>query len=198
MVDEVLSTCDVSHQHQHWLLYFSVSIHMCLHRNWFSTYQSIYDGVVFMGNDFSCKIVGVGSIQIKMHDGTVRKLIDVRHVPKLSKNLITLGVLYYVGYRCTTQGGVLKVSKGILVVMKAKRIGNLYQLEGRTKINQAVVAYEGGSNSIHLWNQHLGHMCEKGIKVLVDRKSLPSLKFLNLNFCKYCVFGKQCRQKFKT
>ena len=35
-------------------------------------------------------------------------------------------------------------------------------------------------------------------KVLVDRKSLPSLKFLNLNFCKYCLFGKQCRQKFKT
>jgi hypothetical protein len=41
-------------------------------------------------------------------------------------------------------------------------------------------------------------MSEKGIKVLVDRKSLPSLKFLNLNFYKYCVFGKQCRQKFKT
>ena len=41
-------------------------------------------------------------------------------------------------------------------------------------------------------------MSEKGIKALVDRMSLPSLKFLNLNFFKYCVFGKQCRQKFKT
>ena len=40
-------------------------------------------------------------------------------------------------------------------------------------------------------------MSEKGLKVLIDRKSLPSLKFLNLNFCKYCVFGKKCRQKFK-
>jgi hypothetical protein len=86
----------------------------------------------FMGNYFSCKIVGVGSVQIKMHDGFVRTLTDVRHVPELRNNLISLGVLYSVGYRCTTQGGVLKVSKGILVVMKAKRIGNLYQLEGRT------------------------------------------------------------------
>jgi hypothetical protein len=196
MVDEVFSTCDVSHQHHHWLLDSGASNHMCLRRNWFSTYQS-GDGVVFMGNDFSCKIVGVDSVHIRMHDGYVRKLIDVRHVPELRKNLISLGVLDFVGYKCATQGGVLKVSKGILVVMKAKRIENLYHLEGRTKVNQAVVAYEYASDFARLWYQHLGHMSEKGIKVLVDRKSFPSLKFLNLNFCKYCVFGKQCRQKFK-
>jgi hypothetical protein len=171
---------------------------MCLHRNWFSTYQSIDDGVVFMGNDLSCKIVGFGSIQIKMHDGSVRTLTYVIHVPKLRNNLIFLGVLDFVRYKCTSQGGVLKVSKGILVVMKEKRIRKLYWLEGRIEVNQAVVASEDESDSVLLWHQHLGHMSEKGLKVLVDLKSLPSLKFLNLNFCKYCVFGKQCRQKFKT
>ena len=40
-------------------------------------------------------------------------------------------------------------------------------------------------------------MSEKGLKVLVNHKLLPNLKSLNLNFCKHCVFGKQCRQKFK-
>jgi hypothetical protein len=123
MVDEVLFTCDVSHQYQHWLLDSGASIQMCLHRNWFSTYQSIDDGIVFS------KIIGVGSIQIKMHDGSVGTLTNIRHVPELGKNLIFLGVIDYVGYKCTTQGGVLKVSKGILIVMKAKKIGNLYQLE---------------------------------------------------------------------
>jgi hypothetical protein len=198
MVDEVLFTCDVSHQHQHWLLDSGASSHKCLHRNWFSTYQSIDDGVVFMGNDFFCKIVGVGSVRIKMHDGSLRTLTDIRDVPELRKNLICLGVIDSAGYRCTTQGGVLKAFKGILVVMKAKMVENLYQLEGRTEKNQVVVASEGASVSVRLWHQHLGHMSEKGLKVLVDCKSLPSLKFLNLNFCKYCVFGKQCRQKFKT
>jgi hypothetical protein len=127
-----LSTCDVSHQHQHWVLDSGASSHMCLHRNWFSTYQSIDDGVFFMGNDFYCKIVGVGSVHIKMHDGFVRTLKDVSHVLELRKNLISLGVLDYVIYECTNQGGLLKVSKDILLVMKAKRIGNLYQLGGRT------------------------------------------------------------------
>jgi hypothetical protein len=75
---------------------------------------------------FVCKIVGFGSIQIKMHDGIVRTLTYVRHVLELRKNLIYLGVLDSSGYKCTTQGGVLKVSKGILVVMKTKRNGNLY------------------------------------------------------------------------
>ena len=46
-----------------------------------------------MGNDISCKVVGIGSIQIKMFDGTIKILTDVRHVPEVRKNLISLGVL---------------------------------------------------------------------------------------------------------
>jgi len=32
----------------------------------------------------------------------------------------------------------------------------------------------------------------------MNRKLLPDLKSLKLDFCKYCVFGKQCKQRFKT
>jgi hypothetical protein len=53
-----------------------------------------------------------------------------------------------------------------------------------------VVASKDENDYVCLWHHNLDHMSEKGLKVLVDRKSLPSLKFLNLNFCKYCVFGK--------
>jgi hypothetical protein len=68
------------------LLHSGASNHMFLHRNWFSTYQSIDDAIVFMGNVFSCKIVGVGSIHIKMNYGNVRILTDVRHVLELRNN----------------------------------------------------------------------------------------------------------------
>jgi hypothetical protein len=119
---------------------------MCLHKNWFSTYQSIDVGIVFIGNNFSCKIVGVGSIQIKMDDLIVITLKYVRNVPKLRKKLISLGVIYNVGYKCTTQGGVLNVSKGILVVMKVRRKEKLYQLEGRNEINQVVVETKGATD----------------------------------------------------
>jgi hypothetical protein len=62
MTDEVLSISIGSHHDQQWLLDSGASNHMCLHRHWFVTYQSIDDGIVYMGNDISCKVVGIGSI----------------------------------------------------------------------------------------------------------------------------------------
>ena len=44
--------------------------------------------VVLMGNDASCKIVGVGIVRIKMFDGIVRMLAYVKHVLDLKRNLI--------------------------------------------------------------------------------------------------------------
>jgi hypothetical protein len=43
-----------------------------------------------MGDDSSHQIIGIGSIQIKMHDDIIRTLTDVRHIPDMSKNLISL------------------------------------------------------------------------------------------------------------
>lgn len=69
MSDEVLLV-SLSNHDQHWLLDFGASNHMCIHREWFKTYKSINDGVIYMGNDVTCNIVGIGSIQIKIFDGT--------------------------------------------------------------------------------------------------------------------------------
>ncbi|GKC33375.1 gag-pol polyprotein, partial [Tanacetum coccineum] len=44
-------------------------------------------------NDHELKIIGIGSIMVKMHDGTVRTIQDVRHVKGLKKNLLSLGQL---------------------------------------------------------------------------------------------------------
>jgi transposase InsO family protein len=38
---------------------------------------------------------------------------------------------------------------------------------------------------------------ERGLKVLSNRKLLPSLKSLKLDFYKHCIYGKQNRQRFK-
>ena len=93
---------------------------MCLHISCFSNYQPINDGIVFMGNDFSCKIIGIGSVKIKMYDGTMRTLTEVRHVTELRKNLISMRVLDATGYKFVVRDGVMKVLKGILTVMKAR------------------------------------------------------------------------------
>ena len=101
---------------------------MCLNQDWFATYQSIDGGKILIGNNVDCKVVGIGSIQIKMFDGIVRTLIDVRHVPYLWKNLISFGTLESNGYMYKAGGGIMIIFKGSLVVMKEQKQNGLYLL----------------------------------------------------------------------
>ena len=84
------------------------------------------------------------------------------------------------------------------MVMKARRTRNLYKLVGRTQVNGIALVSEEESGPTQLWHQRLGHMSEKGLQVLMNRKLLPNLKTLNFVFCKHCIYGKQCKQKFKA
>jgi hypothetical protein len=54
-----------SQSQEEWLLDFGTSHHMCSHRSWLSSYQSKYDGVVFMDNDISCKMLGLGALRLR-------------------------------------------------------------------------------------------------------------------------------------
>ena len=47
-----------------------------------------------------------------------------------------------------------------------------------------------------LWHNRLGHMSEKGMRVLHSKKVLPGLKCVNMDFCESCVYGKQKRVSF--
>ena len=82
-----------------------------------------------MENDAPCKIIGIGSIKIKMYDSIVRTLTEVRHVLDFKKNLISLSTLDAKGYRYSGEGGVLKVSKGTLVVLKGQLSHGIYTLK---------------------------------------------------------------------
>ena len=45
-----------------------------------------------MGNSSSCKVVGMGSIKIRIHDGKLCTLNEVRHFPHMTKNMISLSL----------------------------------------------------------------------------------------------------------
>ena len=135
MVDEVLSVCNIFECNEEWLLDSSALHHIYPHKDWFASYQIVNDGIVILRDNHSCKIVGVGNVKIKMFDGVIRTLTNVRDVPELKKNLIYLGVLDACVHKFIGFDGTLKVSKGALVVMKAQRIGNHYKLVGRMQVN---------------------------------------------------------------
>ena len=81
-----------------------------------------------MGNNMSCRVDGVETVKIKMFNGRVTTLTDVRHVPDLKKSLVSLGTLNSQGYRYSVEGRVLRASKGASMVIRGELYNGLYFL----------------------------------------------------------------------
>ncbi|KAH9651797.1 Integrase catalytic domain-containing protein [Citrus sinensis] len=171
--------------------------HMTSRREWFHTYEPISGGSVYMGNDHALEIAGIGTIKIKMFDGTIRTIGEVRHVNGLKKNLLSLGQIDNHGCKTHVENGIMKIVKAALVLMKAEKIGaNLFMLKGETLQEANACVASNGEKSTMMWHLKLGHMSEQGLKILSERKLLPGLKSVSLPFCEHCVTSKQYRLKF--
>lgn len=117
------------------------------------------------------------------------------------KNLLSLGQFDNLGYKVEIQNKILKVIKGVHVLMKGEKVtANLYQLKGEIiEEAEAYVASHSPSHRVAVtWHQKLGHMSEQGMKILVEMKLIPGLTKVSLPFCEHCVISKQHRLKFKT
>jgi len=71
---------------------------------------------------------GIGTVHIKMFDGMMQELKDVRYVPQLKRNFISVGALKALDLEVSIRDGVLKMIKGSMVVLKGVRRNNLYYL----------------------------------------------------------------------
>ncbi|KAK2993798.1 hypothetical protein RJ640_027676 [Escallonia rubra] len=95
-------------------------------------------------------------------------------------------------------GGGVSVSAGVLVheiVVLRLEIHRL--LCGSIVIEEAAAAssYDIDSDTTKLWHMRLGHMSERGMDVLSKQGLLRSKKTGKLDFCKHCVFRKQCKNE---
>lgn len=111
-------------------------------------------------------------------------LHELRHVPILKRNLISTGQLGSEGCMVTFLDKVWKVTKGALEVARGDKVGTLYLCIGNTYSTLAAtetVATETITIDVvgierKLWHHRIGHMSEKGMKILHSRKLLPGLK----------------------
>ncbi|CAL2247163.1 unnamed protein product [Prunus armeniaca] len=82
-----------------------------------------------MGVGYPCKVEGLGTVKIMMYDGVVCTISDVAYVPKVRKNLISLGRLDSLGCKCFVASGAMEITRGGLVLMKGRKYGGLYCLD---------------------------------------------------------------------
>lgn len=116
-----------------WTLDLACSYHHIPNRSWFATYTKTKEGNVTLGDDHPCNVFGIGTIKMRMFDGMVITLTNMKHVLELKKNLVSLGYLRRNGYNFSShsKSGVLTITKGAMVVIRGRRLeNNLCKMEG--------------------------------------------------------------------
>ncbi|GJX33500.1 hypothetical protein Tco_0243355 [Tanacetum coccineum] len=85
------------------------SYHITYKRDYLVDFEK-YDGDnILLGDGSECRIRGTSKVQVHMRDGSSFVLNNVRYVPKLRRNLISLGTLEKEGFTVKMQSGKIKV-----------------------------------------------------------------------------------------
>lgn len=171
---EVLCTSNTIDD-QSWILDSGCTFHMTLNMDWFESFEDRDGGQVLLGNNKACRVLGIGAVRFKMFNGFERVLQDVRYVPELKRNLISLGAL-------DVQGCSFKAEN---VIFCGKRIPNhherikgngLYHLDGKAILGSVAT---GEADMARLWHLRLGHLSERGLNEL-SKQGVFGSKPLNI------------------
>lgn len=71
-----------------------------------------------MGNYASIKVIEIKNVIIKIFDGIVKKLCDVRYISYLRKNLNSLGILNCNRFSYKSVSDIMKLSNSVLTVIE--------------------------------------------------------------------------------
>ena len=65
-----------------------------------------------------------------------------------------------------------------------------------TSSSRDIIAVAHASIDTSLWHRRLGHMSEKGVKMLLSKGKLSELKSIDFDMCESCILGKQKKVSF--
>ena len=119
----------------------------------------------------------------------------------LKKKILFVGQFDNLGCMIQIDNGIMKIIKRALMVLKARKISaNLFVLMREThyEVEASIASDSPLEEKMMTWHKKLGHISEKGLKILSDRKLLHRLTNVTLPFCEHCVISKQHRLKFGT
>ncbi|CAJ2668093.1 unnamed protein product [Trifolium pratense] len=179
-----------------WVMDSGCSYHICPRKEYFETLELKEGGVVRLGNNKACKVQGIGTIRLKMYDDRDFLLKNVRYIPELKRNLISISMFDNLGYCTRIERGVMRISNGALVIAKGSKMNGLYILEGSTVISNALVTSVENADITKLWHLRLCHVSERGLVELAKQGLLGKEKLNKLDFCDNCTLGKQHKVKF--
>jgi hypothetical protein len=205
-----LASSSTHADHEEWLVDSGASFYMTSHMDWFCEYERYDGGNVFLGDDSTTKIIGREKVKLRLIDGRIRTLLGVLHIPSLAKNLIFVRKMDDARVKTIFEKETCRMVRGAMVLLKGLRFGTLYKLQGITisdGCNTSIVPDIGveeernptiSGEKVMLWHQRLGHIREKGLRLLHGKGMVEGMSNCSLdsNFYENCLYGKKNRVRF--
>jgi hypothetical protein len=171
-----------------WLLVSGASYHVTPFRSQFRQYMAQSFDTVHVGNSQHYAVVGIGTVELNLPGGSTIVLHDVRHVPELTRPLISEGQLDEPGIRASFSSGGWSLHKGNLLLAHSPKILSLYPFDVTLREGDLFVVDILVSS---LWHERLGHPNKAGITHLSKAGYIPKLSFSDHQFCENCQYRKQ-------
>ena len=164
--------CSLDSSIDSWIMDLGTSFHTTPSLKLLSNYVSRKFGKCYLADGKSLDIIGICDINIITSNGSVWTLNNVRNIFALKRNLISIRQLDDEGLYTTFGDGHWKVMKANLVIARGNKQGSLYMIVDEDMISVAEVRTKSS-----LWHKRLGHMSEKGMKLMVSKgKTLNAKK----------------------
>ncbi|GKC89747.1 hypothetical protein Tco_1150396 [Tanacetum coccineum] len=110
------------------------------------------------------KIISIGKVRVQLKDGSSFMLHNVKYIPELKRNLISLGTLEKEGYIIKLQSGKVKVINGSWVILSGTRRENcVYSLDGHAVAGELNASVEEKDSLAQVWHKRFGHISEAGL-----------------------------------
>ena len=149
-----------------WIMDSKCTYHMTLNQDFLIDFQKNDEEKVLLGDNDICGVKGTDLIQIATHDGMIKKLTNVRDVPELKRNLISLGEIDRSSYTSKFENGALRVTKSSLVKLRGTLRKGLYVQEGTIVSSSVAMTLEQQKQ------QKVDHIVAK---VRIDPEVRPSI-----------------------
>ena len=147
-----------------WWFNLGATVYVCNNKEQYKTYdESSIEQQVLMGNHNKAKVLGKGTVKVKMSFGKIMILTNIFHVPDIKKNLVSTNLLCKSGVKTVLESDKLILSKNRIFVGKGYATDGMYKL---SIINKEISNCAYIVDSLYLWHARLGHLNFKYLKFM--------------------------------
>ena len=147
-----------------WWFNSGATVYLCNNEEQFKTYdESSIEQQVLMGNHNKAKVLGKGTIEVKMSSDEMLILTNVFYVPDIEKSLVSASLLCKSDVKAVLESNKSILSKNGIFLGKGYATYGMYKL---SIINKEVSRCGYIVDSSYLWHTRLGHLNFKYLKFL--------------------------------